>query len=85
MTMSEIRIKAEWWAWVTWQAYIDGAKHGLDLSRTDRAVHLWKAREYKRRAIRVSQWLNARADSGRIPPKKVHRCASYECCEPTWE
>lgn len=58
--MIPILLQAESLAWSTWQAYMDGYRHSPDLTRADRAAHLLKAREYKRRGIRVSQYLNRR-------------------------
>ena len=58
-TMRHVKARAEASAWVTYQAYLDAARHAHGLTRSDRAENLLKAREYKRRAIRVSHYLNA--------------------------
>lgn len=57
-TMADVRVRAEASAWVTRDAYRDDARNRPGISRSDRASMLRKARDYKRRAIRVSQYLN---------------------------
>jgi hypothetical protein len=59
--MESIRVNAERLAWTDEIVNREAAKHAPDLSRTDRAVLLMRARAMKRRAIRVSRYLNERA------------------------
>lgn len=59
--MRAILIRAEVDAWNTWFAYRDAAIHACGLSRSDRAFHWRKAREYRRRALRVSIRINTRS------------------------
>lgn len=60
-SMADIRARAEFLAWMTHDAYRDAAHCSPGLSRSERAVSLLRARDYKRRAVRVSQYLNRRA------------------------
>lgn len=60
-SMADVRVRAEFLAWITHDAYRIAACHARDLSRSDRADALRKARQYRRRAIRASQHANSRA------------------------
>lgn len=56
---THIRARAEWMAWVTCEAYAHGAA-SRDCSRDDRAALWIKARDYRRRAERVTKWQSGR-------------------------
>ena len=58
-TMSDIRARAEFLAWMTRDAYRDAYKNSFAPAAERGALWL-KAYQYKRRAIRVSQYLNRR-------------------------
>lgn len=57
-TMADVRARAEFLAWTTHETNLRAARHSLRLTRGDRAACLRAARDYKRRAVRVSQYIN---------------------------
>lgn len=59
-TMRDVWIRAEDAAWMTRDAYRD-AWRNAQLSRSERAAALLTSRQYKRRAVRVSNRLNEKA------------------------
>lgn len=59
-TFSHVRARAEWMAWAASEDYARGAM-SRDCSRLDRAEMWRKARDYQRRAERVTAWKNGRA------------------------
>lgn len=61
-TMAHIRARAQWMAWATYEAYVQGATSVESTPRASRAAMLMKARDYRRRAIRVGDWVNSKSE-----------------------
>lgn len=57
-TMADVRARAEFLAWMTAESYRDAGRHAHGLSRNERASCFHKARAYRRRAMRASQYAN---------------------------